>query len=95
MLVYQYEIRPDAEHRGPFPIEVVASIGAKPIYVAEQKGKVCVWCLVDPNAPHSNQTLLYCVGTGFGELTDEYKYFQSVQEGMFVWHFFTKEHHGR
>lgn len=101
--IWKYEILPNSVRDGQYPIEVTAPRGARPLHVALQHGIPCLWMEVDPDQPKVRQTVLLCVGTGFGSVPTEYddpgtpgiavprwRYFASLQEGSFVWHLYAR-----
>lgn len=86
--VYKYPIQPNSVRNAAYPIEVETHEGAIPRYVGEQGGQMHLWAEVDTERPLARQTLLLCIGTGFGAIPDGASYMQSVQHGQFVWHLY-------
>lgn len=81
-----------------FPIEqpsrvvnIEMPVGARPLYVDEQRGTVCLWALVNPAAPKETRRFR-CAGTGhpINEAEDTLKHVGSWQMrgGAMVFHLF-------
>jgi hypothetical protein len=64
--------------------------GAKPLYVAEQNGQLCLWALVDPEHVEEERGF-YILGTGqrtTDDKTTQYVGTAICDGGRFVWHVF-------
>lgn len=86
--IWKYPISPDSVSGRAFKISILAPSNSKPICVMNQNGIVCVWVEVDPDEKKNDVLDLYCVGTGHGAVPEEKRYFGSVIDGQFVWHFY-------
>jgi len=62
--------------------------GSRPISVAEQNGKLCMWAIVGSN--RSAKMRIQVVGTG-NPMPDVGDYIGTVVMGKFVWHVFAEE----
>jgi hypothetical protein len=62
--------------------------GAEILSVADQRGELCVWALVDPDAGLEDR-MFYIFGTGnpVNEVIPM-NFLGSVQQSVFVWHVF-------
>lgn len=66
--------------------------GAEILSVQDQDGALCLWALVDPQAPMVER-LIEVFGTGHPIPTNmgiSRNYLASVQQGRFVWHVFER-----
>jgi hypothetical protein len=64
--------------------------GAEILSVADQRGELCVWALVDPDADLENR-MFYIFGTGNPvSETLPWQFVGSVQQSVFVWHVFAE-----
>lgn len=64
--------------------------GAEILSVADQRGELCVWALVDPDADLEDR-MFYIFGTGnpVSEILP-WQFVGSVQQNVFVWHVFVE-----
>lgn len=80
-VIYKYSL----DERNSFHLPVDFKI----LSVQIQNGSVCVWALVDTEAP--TKTVLFPVyGTGHKLPDDPGVYIGTVQDDNFVWHIFMK-----
>lgn len=66
---------------------------ARVLTANEQRGQICVWVLLDPEADTVPRTLRV-IGTGWILPGDPGRYIATVFSGMFVWHVFEAEEEG-
>lgn len=88
--IWKYAMQPDSVVNKSFPITVRVPIGSKLLYIGNQKGSIFAWVEVDSAKPDMDQLTVYCVGTGFGAVEEGLKYFTTVIQDPFVWHFYVK-----
>jgi len=80
--VYKYNLaNGDTELDLPLNAEILTA-GPDP------KGDLCIWCLVNPDAPTEKKTFVI-KGTG-QDIENNLWYIRTFKKGMFVWHVFEK-----
>lgn len=84
-VVYKYTLQAVSRQTVALPV------GAQILSVAEQKGQVCLWALVDKDEVKEEDRTIICVGTGHTEPNlGELRFFGTVllRGGALVYHFF-------
>lgn len=74
------------------PVQILSlPAGAVPLHLAFQFGFLCLWCLVDSDAPMQERTV-YIYNTGHSINPSDVTYVGTVQEeeGVYVWHVFLR-----
>lgn len=79
--VWKFELQPR--------ITLLMPAGAQALHVHEQNGGVCLWALVDPEAPKEARTFL-TFGTGHEGVPEDARYVGSahLSGGVLVFHVF-------
>ena len=85
--IWKFPISPNAQLYNTFEIRLKVPAGAVPLCINLQHHRPCLWMEVDPEAPEE-KFVMYCVGTGFGAFPENARYFCSLIEGDYVWHFY-------
>lgn len=68
---------------------VILPAGAKPMSIQYQAGQLYLWAMVDSSEHNSREPYtIYCVGTGQDIPENAGCYICTVQESIFIWHFF-------
>lgn len=80
-VMYKYEINAG--------LVVSIPLGAILRHAEHQAGQLCLWAEVDPEASQFEQWEFLVAGTGH-VLPDDWAYFNSWQDGEFVWHLFCR-----
>ena len=65
--------------------------GARILDVQVQDGQPVMWALVNPALPADMSVEIYCYGTGHEipqSLLESSRYIGTIQQNMFVWHYF-------
>lgn len=75
--VYKYEISKEA---------MELPKGAQVLSFQDQRGTLCLWASVDPEAPIQTRQF-HVVGTGHN-VDPKWTYVGTTQQGPFVWHLF-------
>lgn len=88
--VFKQVIEPNSYSGEPYPIKFEAPRGSRPISVALQHGKCCVWFECHPERPKEEITI-YSVGTGFGAVPDGCRFLGTIVDGSYVWHLYAKD----
>lgn len=88
--VWKAVIQPNSTKDQYHAIQVKTKKGAWPISVGKQGDSVCVWFEVDDKEKKEEDMILYCVGTGFGQVPEPEvaQFFGTVVDGPYVWHFY-------
>ena len=86
--VFKYPITPNSIQGDAYPIEIDAPLGAIPVFVGMQNDRPYLWAEVDTDLRPMKQTVLICIGTGFGTVPPNAVHFQSLIQGPYVWHFY-------
>lgn len=81
--VYKYPIRFEDT------LELTLPVGAQLLTVQMQQGMLCLWALVDPEAPKRAYTL-HCRGTGHRIGPEVGRYINTIQVegGALIFHYF-------
>lgn len=64
--------------------------GARILSAQVQDGKICVWAVVNGDAPLVYRRFMIA-GTGHQHVFSPWKFLDTVQTGPFVWHVFYQE----
>ena len=92
--VWKEFIQPDSIKDGWFPIRISTKPGAVPISVGKQGKQICVWFQVDDSKDGVKDMVIYCVGTGFGQVPKKQSegsqrvFLGTVVDDPYVWHFY-------
>jgi hypothetical protein len=84
MRIFKYELIIGDRVTVPMPQ------GAKVLTAQSQRGELCLWAEVDPNAPPVDRCFRI-VGTGHRFDPDGLRYVATVQSGLLVWHVYEAE----
>lgn len=71
-------------------VELEMPVGALVLDVAHQRGAICLWAMVDPDAPLQNRSFAV-IGTGYVIPDEKYVslcHVKTVHAKPFVWHVF-------
>jgi hypothetical protein len=79
--IYKYPL----EITGVQPVDMPA--GAKLLSVANQNGTLCLWAMVDTDAPNDRRVIVIC-GTGHAMDDAGLIFIGTVLMGPLVWHVF-------
>ena len=79
MTVWKYELKIINKQSLMMPV------GASPLAVAEQHGKLMLWALVDEKNRRLDHTIIV-IGTGHPWPDGSHRYVGAVPIGEFVWH---------
>lgn len=80
-VIWKYELKIKAVQ------DIELPLGAEPLSVQVQNGKVCIWTTAMP-ASITKPVRFYIVGTGDTVPDSAAKYLGTVQVSPYVWHFF-------
>lgn len=86
--IFKQVIECNSVSDGLFPIEFTAPKDARPISVAMQNDKICMWFECTPDAP-KERLYVYSVGTGYGMVPEEARFIGTVVDGAYVWHIYS------
>lgn len=81
MKIFKYELQLEDEQLVPMPK------GSLLLSVQDQRGKLCLWVLVNENNPQVNR-MVFVIGTGNPIKGNPGQYVASAQQGPYVWHVF-------
>lgn len=79
--IYKYPIDLDAE------FSLLLPQGAQVLSIQQQRGDIFLWALVDKTAMKEERRFR-TVGTGHSVPDGNLKHIATVQDSIFVWHFF-------
>lgn len=86
-VVYKYPLTVNLE-----PTEVTLPRGARILSCSEQKGRLFLWCQVNPEEEETDKRTIVVKGTGWVWEEEEWKYLEHidsvVMEGGLVFHIF-------